>query len=504
MKSPETFLWHDYETFGAQPMVDRPVQFAAQRTDAELRPVADPVSWYCAPADDVLPHPAACLITGITPQQARREGLIETEFAARILAQMMPARTCSAGYNSIRFDDVFTRNLLYRNLRDPYEREYQNGNSRWDLIDLARMYYALRPDGIHWPMRALTDPANADLTAPSFRLQDLTRANAIEHGNAHEALADVQATIALARLLKDRQPRLFTWALRLREQKTAMALLDPVNGKPVLHTSSRIAASRGCTTLVLPLAVLPGRPKSVVAFDLMADPGPLIDEPAEVIADLVFTPAADLPAGMERLPLKSIHSNHVPMLAPAATLRDTDSARIQLDPVRCQQHARRLQQAMSSVRPKVIEVFSRSFDDDGETSGTDPDQMLYSGGFFSAGDKYLMGKILRLPPHELATHSWAFEDPRLPLMLLRYRARNYPDTLSTPEREAWDQDRSQRLMTPADSRQFSFTEFKAVIADYRMTHADDGRTQRILDQLESWALETGLERLWQEQQTHHE
>ncbi len=503
MKSPETFLWHDYETFGAQPMYDRPAQFAAQRTDADLHPVADPVSWYCAPADDVLPHPAACLITGITPQQARKEGLVETEFAARILEEMMPAGTCSAGYNSIRFDDVFTRNLLYRNLRNPYEREYQNGNSRWDLIDLARMCYALRPDGIHWPMRALPGPANAGLTAPSFRLEDLTRANAIEHGSAHEALADVQATIALARLLKARQPRLFEWALGLRDQKTAMALLDPVNGKPVLHTSARIAAIRGCTTLELPLAVLPGRPKSVVAFDLMADPRPLIDEPAEVIADLVFTPAADLPDGVERLPLKAIHSNHIPMLAPAATLRDADSARIQLDPARCQEHAKRLQQAMSAVRPKVIEVFSRSFDDD-DANGTDPDQMLYSGGFFSAGDKYLMGKILQVPPQDLAAHNWVFKDPRLPLMLFRYRARNYPHTLSALEREAWDQDRLRRLMTPVDSRQFSFDEFKAVIADYRIAHAGDGRTQRILDQLESWALETGLERLWREQQLNHD
>jgi len=140
LKRPDSFLWHDYETFGAQPMADRPAQCAAQRTDADLNPLGDPVVWYCAPADDVLPHPMACLITGITPQEARRKGVVETEFAANILHEMMQPGTCSVGYNSIRFDDVFTRNLLYRNLRDPYEREYKNGNSRWDLIDLARMY----------------------------------------------------------------------------------------------------------------------------------------------------------------------------------------------------------------------------------------------------------------------------------------------------------------------------------------------------------------------------
>jgi exodeoxyribonuclease-1 len=497
MKPPATFLWHDYETFGAQPMYDRPAQFAAQRTDADLQPLGEPVSFFCAPADDVLPHPAACLITGITPQRARSEGVVETEFAGRILAEMSQPGTCSAGYNSIRFDDVFTRNLLYRNFRDPYEREYQNGNSRWDLIDLARMCYALRPDGIQWPMRADGETQTA---APSFKLEDLARANAIEHGEAHEALADVRATIALARLLKDRQPRLFDWALGLRDQKAAMALLDPVDGKPVVHTSGRIAAIRGCTTLVLPIAILPDRPKAVVVFDLMADPGPLIDQPVETIADLVFTPSADMPDGMERLPLKTVYSNHVPMLAPVATLHDTDTGRIGLDPSRCDRHARILLRALPQVRPKVIEVFARPHDEDNEAGGADPDQMLYSGGFFSPRDKQLMRSVLATPAAALASQDWKFTDPRLPLMLFRYRARNYPATLTNAEQEAWDRDRARRLVTPADSRQFGYEAFRRAVAELRVLHAQDGSKQRILDQLESWALHTGLERLWLEQQ----
>ena len=497
MKPIETFLWHDYETFGAEPMYDRPAQFAAQRTDTGLNPLGDPVSWFCRPADDVLPHPAACLITGITPQQAVRDGLIETEFAARILAEMAQPGTCSAGYNSIRFDDVFTRNLLYRNLRDPYEREYQNGNSRWDLIDLARMCYALRPDGIHWPMREAASASGAALSVPSFRLEDLARANRIRHEGAHEASADVEATIALARLIKSSQPRLFDWALGLRQQKAAMALLDPVEARPVLHTTARIAASRGCTTLELPLAIPPDRPKSVVAFDLMADPGPLITEPAETIADLVFTPAADLPVDVERLPLKLIHSNHVPMLAPMATLRDADPARIGLDPDRCLRHAQALQAALPQVRAKVLEVFSRPFADDGTAGGDiDPDQMLYSGGFFSPGDRHLMRKILQVKPEDLAGHKWGFADPRLPLMLFRYRARNYPDTLSAKERSAWDEDRTRRLVAPADGRQLGVEQFRAALAEHRSLHAGDERAMHILDQLEAWLQESGLLRLW--------
>jgi exodeoxyribonuclease-1 len=367
-----SFLWHDYETWGANPMADRPAQFAALRTDAELNPLGDPVVWYCTPADDVLPHPMASLITGITPQEAKNKGLPETGFARKVQDEMSQPGTCSAGYNSIRFDDVITRSLLYRNLRDPYEREYRNGNSRWDLIDLARMCYALRPDGIEWPMH--------EAGKPSFRLEDLSRANSIAHEDAHDALADVYATIGLARRLKKVQPKLFQWALQMRAYEQVAKLLDTVEPTPLLHTSARIPATRGCTTMVLPLAVIPDRPKSVIAFDLSADPTALINEPADLIHDLVFTPAADLPEGIQRLPLKTIHGNHVPMLAPTGTLKGVDCGRINLDPEKCKEHAIQILASLEVVREKVLEVFSTprdAFDD-----SSDPDRMLYSGGFF--------------------------------------------------------------------------------------------------------------------------
>lgn len=504
MKTISSFLWHDYETFGAQPLLDRPSQFAALRTDASLEPLGDPVVLYCAPADDVLPHPAACLITGITPQIARERGVQETEFAAAVLTEMSPAGTCSAGYNSIRFDDVVTRNLLYRNLREPYEREWKNGNSRWDLIDLARMCYALRPQGIEWPM-VERDPDTG--LVPSFRLEDLTRANGIAHVGAHDALADVNATIALARLIRSKQPKLFDWALGLRDQKIAMKLLDPVDAQPVLHSSSRIPAARGCTALELPLVVLPDRPKSVVVFDLMADPTDLIEGTAEDIADRVFTPTADLPEGITRLPLKLVHSNHVPMLAPAATLKDADPARIGLDPELCLRHASLIRSHLPEIRAKVTAVFSRGFDDDSGSSDdaavTDPDLMLYSGGFLSDHDRFLLRKVLEVPPSKLPGHSWSFNDARLPLMVFRYRARNYPETLGLREAEAWEKDKSQRLFQPADARQLSYPDYLQLLQEYRQLHANDARAQRILDALQAWPESAGIEALWQQWQSEH-
>ncbi len=234
---------------------------------------------------------------------------------------MAPA---AAGYNSIRFDDIITRNLLYRNLRDPYEREYRNGNSRWDLIDLARICYALRPDGIEWPMH---EPGK-----PSFRLEDLSAANHIAHEGAHDALSDVRATIGLARRIKIEQPKLFDWALQMRDYHQVSKLLDTVQPSPLLHTSSRIPATRGCTAMVLPLAVVPDRPKSVIAFDLSADPTPLIDRIGRCHSRPGFHACATTcRKTFERLPLKTIHGNHVPMLAPLGTLRGVDTDRIGMD-----------------------------------------------------------------------------------------------------------------------------------------------------------------------------
>ncbi len=477
MTRKTTFLWHDYETFGAHPQLDRPAQFAAIRTNADLQAIGDPINWYCQPPRDVFPHPIASLITGITPQEAQKKGLPEAEFAAKIHAEMMEPDTCSAGYNSIHFDDEFSRNLFYRNFYDPYEREYKNNNSRWDLIDLARMCYALRPQGIEWPEH--------EAGKPSFKLEHLSAANKIAHEGAHEALSDVLATIGLASLIKARQPRLYDWALGMRDQRHVLKMLSPANPVPVLHTSSRIPATRGCTTLVLPLSIYPDRKKSVIVFDLMSDPEPLLSLDAEEISDRLFTPASDMPEGVERIPLKAIHSNHVPMIAPLATLKGVDCQRIGLDVQRCTEHAEKLLQVLPLVRNKLMDVFKPY--QAGEEQN--PDHMIYSGGFFSAADRQLMESIRDTKPASLSGRDWPFKDPRLTEMFFRYRARNFPNTLDSTESERWQLDRLHRLEHPSDDRQLNPESFAQVLADERASRQGDNHAQYILDKLEAWGNE---------------
>ena len=476
MNIEQTFLWHDYETFGANPSLDRPAQFAAIRTNTALEPLGDPINWYCQPATDVLPHPIASLITGITPQEALKKGIIEAEFAARIHSEMMEPGTCSVGYNSIRFDDEFSRNLFYRNFFDPYEREYKNNNSRWDLIDLARMCYALRPGGILWPEH--------EAGKPSFKLEHLSAANHIEHVGAHEALSDVFATIGLARLIQSRQPRLFDWALKMRDQHHVMQMLNTADPKPVLHTSSRIPAKRGCTTLVLPLSIYPDRKKSVIVYDLMVDPEPLLNMNAEDIADRLFTPVKDLPEGVERIALKAIHTNHVPMVAPAATLKDVDCQRIGLESQRCFANAEKLLASLPQIRNKVMDVFKPY----PPGVDTDPDHMIYSGGFFSRHDRLLMDKIRNTEPVKLSQQNWPFTDRRLTEMLFRYRARNFPHTLTQKENRQWQIQRLERLKHPADDRQLNPDTFTLALSTARQEHQGDSHAQAILDHLEAWGI----------------
>ncbi len=475
-RAMQTFLWHDYETFGADPRRDRPAQFAAIRTTSELEILGDPVTLYCKPARDVLPDPYACLVTGITPQRAEAEGVIEAEFAACVHELFAEPGTCGVGYNSLRFDDEFTRHLLYRNFYDPYAREWENGNSRWDLIDLARMCYALRPHGIEWPLR--------EDGTPTFRLEDLARANHVMQQHAHDALSDVEATLGLARVLRLRQPRLWNWHLALRRKQRVFELIDVARMTPLLHVSSRYPASRGCLAMIAPLAAHPTHPNRVIVFDLDADPAPLIELDADAIADRVFTPRADLPEGVERIPLKIVHANRSPALAPLSVLRTTDTTRIALDVERGLRHLDRLR-AAEGVAEKVRRIFARDAQRGPEPAPTDVEIALYDC-FFSDDDRLLLRSVRETPPEQLGTRPFPFKDTRCAELLFRYRARNWPATLSLDEAERWEAERRKRLETGTASTPRTLEDYFAAITTLRADPSMTPAGHATLDQLEHW------------------
>lgn len=468
-----TLYWHDYETFGVDPKRDRPAQFAGLRTDEALNEVGEPLVIYCKPARDVLPHPEACLLTGITPQLADAQGMAEPEFIARIHAELAQPGTCGVGYNTLRFDDEVTRHTLYRNFYDPYAREWQQGNSRWDLIDLVRMTYALRPDGIAWPRH--------DDGRPSFRLEDLAAANGIGHESAHDALSDVRATIGLARLIRDRQPRLYDWLFQLRNKRKVAEQLDLVGHEPVLHTSRMYLSETVCTTLVMPLVGEPGNNNSVLVYDLRQDPSPFLALDVEGLRDRLFTRAEDLPEGVERLPVKSVKINKCPALAPQKTLDEVATKRIAINLDACARHWEQLS-ADKGFMQRVAQAYSsREFSPAG-----DVDLALYDG-FLNDADRPLLANVRDASPQDLAQTRFDFHDQRLPELLFRYRARNWPETLSVDEAQRWESFRRHRLQDANGGGSITLAEYHERIALLRGEREGDAAAQRILDAMDEWA-----------------
>lgn len=433
--STHTFLWHDYETFGKNTRTARPAQFAAILTDMDLNEIGVPIEIFCQPAPDFLPEPEACLITGITPQHCLKKGLPEYEFATVIEQAFSQPNTIGVGYNTIRYDDEITRFMFWRNLIDPYAREWQNGCSRWDIIDLARVTYALRPDGVNWPKN--------EQEKVSFRLTDLTEANGIIHDGAHDAVSDVRATIALARLIKQKQPKLFDFyfKLRLKSQVSDEIGMHLTPARPFLHLSSMYPAENAHMALVFPLAMHPTNKNEVIVWNCAYDPSDLFTLDAEQIKQRLFSRADELPEGLTRLPIKTIHLNKSPVVIQNLKVLSVDALeRCHLDLELNLKHASIVANSLQKNNLNHIwaSVFERNF-----VAG-DVDESIYNG-FIGNDDRRTLNQLRTLNSEQLSQSKINFSDNRLEELLLRYKARNHPGILNEEEFETWQKHCGERL-----------------------------------------------------------
>ena len=419
-----TFFFFDYETWGVSPAKDRPSQFAGVRTDMDFNIIGEPLVIYCQPPADYLPSPEAALITGITPQKAMSHGISEPEFIAKIHAELSTPNTTSLGYNSIRFDDEVTRYTCYRNFIDPYAWSWQKGNSRWDLLDVMRACHALRPEGINWP-------ENED-GFTSFKLEHLSVANGIEHANAHDAMADVIATIELAKKVKAAQPKLFDYFFNMRHKRKLNDLVDIVNMTPLMHVSGMLGRECQYTSWIVPIAWHPTNQNAVIVVDLAKNPQPLIDLNVEELQQRLYTKRDDLAPDELPVPIKLVHLNKCPILAPAKTLTAENAEKIGIDRTVCLQNLAVIKQH-PEIREKLVGLYSieREY-----PANDDVDSQLYDG-FFSPSDKAAMDIIRETDPVNLSALEISFSDKRIESLLFRYRARNYPLTLSDEEQQRW-------------------------------------------------------------------
>lgn len=431
-----SFYWYDFETFGINSRADRPAQFAGLRTDMALNPLERGEVFYAKPSLDYLPSPESCLLTGITPQHCEENGLVESEFAGRIWERLNEPGTVSIGYNSLGFDDEVCRFLFWRNFLDAYTHSY-GACARWDLFPLVCATWALRGDGIVWPQWENIDPAEypkaAGRTGVCFKLEYLTKANGIEHGHAHDALSDVEATIGLARLIREKEPKLWSWAFANRTTEAVEAAVD--SGKPLVWVTPKFGIKNGCTRIV---ASLYSKGRDRFMWDLMHDPEELLTLSLEELRIRLFPTREARLNGVKPLPVQRLKTNSSPFVCTSLKVLSPErAARYGVDFNVVMANYQKFQAAAGSIRPMLVDLL----DDKGAAAASDVDLDLYGGGFPSASDKALFRQIRKMKPQEIAAKVAAgelhFDDPRYKSLLLRYRARNWPETLTSDEQRSW-------------------------------------------------------------------
>jgi len=467
-----SFFWYDLETSGISPREGRIMQFAGQRTDLELNPVGEPVNVLVKLSDDILPDPDAIMVTGITPQSTVQDGLTEVEFLQLFHEQVATPETIFVGYNTVRFDDEFMRFLHYRNFYDAYEWAYKDGKSRWDLLDVVRMTRALRPEGIEWPV---VDGK------PTNRLELLTKANGLDHEHAHDALNDVLASIAVAKLIQTKQPKLFDWLLQLRDKKAVKQFLD---ANPTFIYSSGKYANETEKTAVVRL-LHQDDSKGAIVYDLRHDPSEFVGLSAEELAERWrFTKDPEAPA---RLPVKTMKFNRCPALSPVGVLRDASvQQRLQVTPEQVNTNLAKLSAASDFVA-NVVRARDLLDDERAEhwsRERADADAALYDGGFFDDNDKRLMQTVRSAAPTGFGGLTAEFHDQRLQTLLPRYKARNFASQLTDEERADWEAYRAHMLLDGGvDSRLGKFMKRLGELAE-----TEAGQDKRyLLEELQLYA-----------------
>lgn len=420
-----TFFFYDLETSGINPRSARIMQFAGQRTTLQMEPVGEPVNMLIKLTPDVVPEPDAIVLTGITPQQTIQDGITEVEFLKFFVKEIAITDTIFVGYNTIRFDDEFMRFMLYRNFYDPYEWQWKDGRSRWDLLDVVRMTRALRPDGIEWPFDSKGRPSN--------RLELLTSINSLNHYAAHDALSDVLASIALAKLLYEKQPKLFTFLLDMRDKKKVNNLIS--DGKPFVYTSGKYPSEFEKTTVVAPVVLHPKK-QGVLVYDLRHDPTMYATASPEEMAELWRwkKDATEL-----RLPVKSLQFNRCPAIAPLSVLDKQSQKRLTID-LKTIERNRIALDKMTDFPTRLLsalEILDSRQQTEWLSDDTSVDAQLYDG-FIQDQDKTVEYDFRHAEPDDISSFVKIFKDPRLKSLVPLYKARNYLTTLTDDERVAWD------------------------------------------------------------------
>ncbi|MGQ2943699.1 MAG: exonuclease domain-containing protein [Blastomonas fulva] len=289
------FVFYDTETTGTSTSFDQILQFAAIHTDDNLNEI-DRFEIRCRLMPHIVPSPGALCVTRISIEQITDPTLpSHYEMICAIRAKLAAwSPSIFTGWNTLSFDEHLVRQALYQSLHSPYLTNMA-GNCRIDILKIAQAASVLMPGAIIVP--------TGDNGKPTFRLDQLAPANGFAHTNAHDALADVEATIHVARLIRDNAPALWADAIQLSEKAAVAAFLD---AEPSFVLTESYY-NRPYQFALTKIGYDPGNAGSVLALSLTIDMNQLramTDE--ELAARLARSPK----------PVRRIRTNAAPTLQP--------------------------------------------------------------------------------------------------------------------------------------------------------------------------------------------
>lgn len=461
----QTFFFYDLETSGLSARDDRIMQFAGIRTTMDLEPIGEPYNILVKLNDDTLPSPDALMVTGITPQATQADGYTEADFSKLLINEIFTPDTITVGFNNIRFDDEFIRHLFWRNFYDPYEWTWKDGRSRWDMLDVVRLTRALRPEGIEWPF---VDGKEAN------RLELITKINGIDHLKAHDALSDVEALIAVTKLVKDNQPQLYSYLLKIRDKKEVKKIVNLDDKQPFVYVSGKFSADFHKATVAFPLTS--GRNGNVLTYDLRFDPTPFLNMTPTELEKRMFASWEDRQKDdYIGIPVKEVQYNRAPAIAPLGVLEQADGwNRIGLTEAVITENRNKLL-SVPSFAENIRSVLERRPE---FQKSADPEAQLYDG-FVESVDTLRVEKVRQANAQQLADLHPDFNDERLSPLLLHYKARNYPRSLAEDEAVIWETWRAEHITKQLPS-------FVKRLQDLSGTISDENK-RFVLEELQLWA-----------------
>jgi exodeoxyribonuclease-1 len=415
-----SYVFYDTETTGIDTAFDQILQFAAIKTDADLNEL-DRFEIRCRLMPHIVPAPGAMKVTGVTVSQLHDTAhCTHYDMVRKIRAKMLEwSPAVILGYNSIDYDENILRQAFYKTLHPPYLTN-TNGNCRGDVLRMVRSASILEPDAIVIPV----DAKGKNI----FKLDKVAPANGFDHSAAHDALADVEATIHLCRLLMSKAPAVWSTGMRFSQKAS---VIDYVSSERVFCWCEFFGGAPH-SWLVTPIGQNPQNSGEYYVFDLQFDPDTLAALSDEKLATaLTRSPK----------PVRRLKCNAAPMLAaiedaPAITVA------LALSSDELERRADVLEQN-DGLRARLIAALEAGR----EPFETSPhvEKQIYDG-FWPRSDDVLMETFHTVPWEQRLAIADSFQDKRLKTLALHLIHIERPDLLNQTVCAEQDNARARRIL----------------------------------------------------------